>query len=400
MQTIELQVPALHSGQRRIQEEATRFNAICCGRRFGKSVLSRRRLLRSALAGKPAAYFAPTYKMLSDYWRESIAELFPVLDKSNVQEKRLQFIGGGSIDMWSLDEPNAARGRKYAHVAIDEAASVARLQEAWQEVLRPTLADYQGTADFYSTPKGRNFFWQLWQRGQDTAYPEWQSWQMPTSTNPHINKAEIEAARLELPERVFEQEFLAQFLEDGGGVFRGVLDCAVAPRVAPYRGEFVMGVDWGQQNDFTALTVLDARTHMMVDFDRFNQIGWHVQRERLKKMADKWKVGSILAEHNSIGGPNIEALQRERLPVRAFTTTSQSKAEIIEGLQLAFERRAVGIFNDPVLTGELQAYEMTRTSSGLPKFGAPAGMHDDCVMSLALALWAITGVKSRRLVSF
>ena len=394
MPTIEIPVEALHSGQRAVDTEARRFNIACMGRRFGKSILSRRRLLRIAATGKPVAYFAPTYKMLSDYWRETAAALFPIIDKVNVQEKRLQLIGGGSIDMWSLDEPNAARGRKYAHIAIDEAAMIARLEEAWQEVLRPTLADYEGSADFYSTPKGRNFFWQLWQRGQDAEQTDWVSWQMPTSANPHISAQEIEAARLELPQQVFDQEFLAQFLENGAGVFRGVLESVTTMRLTPYAGSFVMGVDWGQQADFTVLTVIDANTRRMVDFERFNQIGWHVQRERLKAMSDKWKVGSILAESNSIGGPNIEALQRERLPVRGFTTTNQSKAEIIEALQLAFERGDVKILNDAILVGELQAYEMTRTTGGLPKFSAPAGMHDDAVISLALAWHAATIRKS------
>ena len=100
MPTIEIPVEALHSGQRAIDTEARRFNCACMGRRFGKSTLSRRRLLRVAATGKPVAYFSPTYKMLSDYWRETAAALFPLLDKVNVQEKRLQLIGGGSIDMW------------------------------------------------------------------------------------------------------------------------------------------------------------------------------------------------------------------------------------------------------------------------------------------------------------
>jgi len=389
MPTIEIPVEALHPAQREVDNTARRFSVMCAGRRTGKSVLSRRRLLRIAATGKPVAYFAPTYKMLSDYWRETAAALFPILDKTNVQEKRLQLIGGGSIDMWSLDEPNAARGRKYAHIAIDEAAMIPRLQEAWQEVLRPTLADFEGTADFYSTPKGRNFFWQLWQRGQDPEQTDWMSWQMPTSANPYIKASEIEAARLELPERVFSQEFLAQFLEDGGSVFRRIMEAATALPVTPYAGSFVAGLDWAKDNDFTVMTVIDANTGRMVDYDRFNQVDWSIQRGRVKALADKWRVQSILAEGNSIGGPNIEALRKvDGLPVREFTTTNKSKAEIIEALVLAFERGDIEIFNEPVLVGELQAFEATRLPSGMTRYAAPEGMHDDFVMSLALAFWA------------
>src|SRR5688572_29481111 len=100
MPTIDLVVPQMHQAQRVIDESSARFRVACCGRRFGKSVLSRRRLLRAVLSQKPVAYFAPTYKMLGEYWRETINEVMPIIDKINTQEKRLQIIGGGIIDMW------------------------------------------------------------------------------------------------------------------------------------------------------------------------------------------------------------------------------------------------------------------------------------------------------------
>jgi len=387
MPTIEVAVERLHDAQRRTDNEAARFSVWSCGRRYGKSVLSRRRLLRVAASGKPTAYFAPTYKMLSSYWRETIAAVFPILDKPNVQEKRLQLIGGGSIDMWSLDEPNAARGRKYAHIAIDEAAMIARLGEAWQEVIRPTLADYEGTADFYSTPRGRNFFWQLWQRGQDEHQPDWASWQMPTSANPYIKPAEIEAARLELPERVFAQEYLAQFLEDAGGVFRRVAEAATATPQERSKGhQYVIGVDWGRSHDFTVICVIDVNTQELVFMDRFNQIEYSVQSQRLQAICERFKPDAVIAESNSIGEPIIDRLRKDfNMPVRGFQTTNATKAAAIDALGLAFERGALKILNEPVLIGELQAYEMERLPSGLIRYGAPEGMHDDCVMSLALA---------------
>ena len=87
-----------------------------------------------------------------------------------------------------------------------------------------------------------------------------------------------------------------------------------------------------------------------------------------------------------MGGPVVEALQRDGLPVIGFVTTGPSKAAIIESLALAFEQGTIKIPNDPVLIGELQAYEGVQTPRAM-KYGAPAGLHDDCVMSLAFA-WA------------
>jgi hypothetical protein len=391
MRTVELVLPKLHTAQHAIKHSAARYHVICAGRRMGKSTLGLDAVINVALSGKPAAWFSPTYKMLADVWRDAKRLLQPVTLRVNEQEKRIELLTRGVIDFWSLDNPDAARGRKYALAVIDEAAMVAQLAEAWQEAIRPTLTDYQGGAWFLSTPKGRNFFWQLWQRGMDDAKGEWQSWQMPTSANPFIAESEIEAARQELPDRVFRQEYLAEFIEDAGGVFRGVRDVCTAKRVAvPYPGTFRMGLDWGQSNDFTVASVFDVEKRRQVDRDRFNKVDWALQRARIVAMQDKWNCDRILAEANSIGGPNIEALRREGLPILGFTTTAQSKPQLIESLVLAIEKREVELLDEPNLINELEAYERTVSKeTGRSKYSAPEGMHDDEVISLALG-WMAT----------
>src|SRR5690606_2980835 len=195
----------------------------------------------------------------------------------------------------------------------------------------------------------------------------------------------IEDARRDLPEAAFRQEYLAEFIEDAGLVFRKVRDATWVPPAKPEPGRrYRMGVDWAQANDWTVLTVIDD-LRRVVAVDRFNQIAWDVQRGRLRAMADYWHVKEIWAEANSIGGPNIEALQAEGLPVRGFTTTNESKQQIMVALQLAFEREDIRIPDDPVLIAELEAFEATRLPSGRWRYEAPAGMHDDMVISLALA---------------
>jgi len=199
-----------------MKEEMVRFNVGANGRRFGKTKLGEDRLIEPALAGFPVAWFSPTYKMLLEVWREMVGILKPVAKRVNTSERRIELITEGVIEFWSLDKPDAARGRKYKQVVVDEAAMVVNLQEAWENVIRPTLTDYQGGADFYSTPKGRNYFFTLYQRGLDPENKDWKSWRKPTTDNPYILDAEIEAARQELPERVFQQEYLAEFLEGEG----------------------------------------------------------------------------------------------------------------------------------------------------------------------------------------
>jgi len=341
--------------------------------------------------GDPVAFFAPTYKMLGDVWREVVRVLAPVTLRVNVQDKRIELITGGVIDFWSLTKFDSIRGRKYKRVVIDEVAMVPGFGDAWQFVIRPTLTDFKGDAFFLSTPKGHNFFHQAYVWGQDPYKKEWTSFSMPTTANPFIDPEEVEAAREDMPERTYAQEYLAQFLEDAGGVFRGVRKVATAKVLPPYYGSFVMGVDWAQMHDFTVLTVMDALSKKVVDFDRFNQIGWELQRGRLMSMALRWRPWLILAESNSIGGPNIEALQREGLPVAGFEMGAHNKGPLITNLVLGIEREELELLNDEVSIGELEAYESKANPvTGRRKYSAPQGMHDDTVISQCLAWRGIT----------
>lgn len=389
---VTIRLPRLHTGQRSIVADAARFNVLACGRRFGKTVLGLDRLIHPALAGYPVGWFGPSYKMLAEAWREAMRTLAPIA-RASIQEHRLELVTGGSVDMWSLDGPNAARGRKYKRVVIDEAAMVPDLEEAWQAAIRPTLTDYAGDAWFLSTPKGMNYFWRLFTKGDDPTQSEWRRFQRPTADNPYIETTEIEAARIDLPERTFAQEYLAQFIQDAGGVFRGVRLAATAEPSHEYIGthSYIVGVDWGKHADFTAVAVLDASTRAMVALDRFNQIDYTLQTGRLRALADRYRPAAIVAERNSMGEAILETLERQGLPVEPFTTTAPSKKAAIEALALAIERRDLALLPDPVLLAELEAYEATRLPSGLLRYGAPSGMHDDTVMALALAWHGVTG---------
>lgn len=387
MPTLTLTLPRRHDGQEMVSAEARRFNVLACGRRFGKTTFGIDRCVTPDVLPYPVGWFSPTYKMLTEVWREALRVLKPVAARVSNSEHRIENITGGVLEFWSLDNPDSARGRKYRRIIIDEAAMVPALMDAWQYVLRPTLVDYSGDAYFLSTPKGRGGFWQMWQWGQDPHMPEWASWQMPSNVNPRLKQSELDAMRDTMPERVYQQEILATFLEDGGGVFRGVRKAATAePQDSNHLGHtYVFGVDWARDNDFTVITAIDTSTMAMVALDRFNHIDYHVQTQRLRAMADRFKPAAIVAESNSIGAPIIEQLRRQGLPVVPFTTTNASKQIAIDALALAFERGQLRILPDEVLIGELEAYTMERLPSGMLRYGAPDGGHDDCVMSLALA---------------
>lgn len=382
---IKIHLNDLHTGQQSIINHPARYQVLCCGRRFGKTALAIDILTNAALDGEKWAYFAPNYSMVSEVWQLLKHTLAPVIANKNESLYTLRLITGGVIRIWGLYGDASVRGQAYHGVIIDEAAYVKNLLDTWQKVITPTLTDYKGRAYFLSTPNGRNGFWQLYNQGLDPLFTDWHSWHFPTVANPYIDPDEVEAQRTQLPQRAFEQEYLAEFVDDAGGVFRGVNDvCTLAPR-KPYAGDFCMGVDWAKSHDFTVISIIDRDTKQQVYMDRFNQVSWEIQRGRLLDVYRAWKPTVIYAESNSIGEPNIEALRREGIPVQPFETTALTKTPLIDALSLAIERKDVTLLHDPIQRAELQAYQLERLPSGKYRYGSPDGGHDDTVMALALA---------------
>lgn len=404
---------SFHPGQVRILRGARRFNTVACGRRFGKTAMG----IAIAAIGWPGNYkgvaqgfdigwFAPNYKLLDEAWRTA-KRVFGAQDqvaRTDAQQHRMELRTGGALDFWTLEDEDAGRGRRYGVVVVDEAAMARNLQAAWQQAIRATLSDHEGGAWFLSTPKGRNYFHGL--SLLSASKPDWAHHHAPTSANPFIKASEIESAREILPERIFAQEYLAQFLEEGGGVFRRVT-AAVDTSLDDHQNTcldvgdgraYVIGIDWGRHQDFTVFTVLDARDRAVVALDRFTQIEYAVQLARLKALRLRFPHAAVVAEANSIGGPLIEQLRRDGVNVTAFQTTQASKAQAIEALAVAFEQGTIRIPSNRWLIDELMAFDQERTPSGLMRYSAPSGGHDDGVMSLAIA-WHAQAINPGRVGS-
>lgn len=333
-------------------------------------------------------WVAPSFPQSSMAWRELKALAAQIPEKVVREDMRLiRLPGGGEIMVKSADAPDSLRGEGLDLVVLDEAAFIP--EPVWTDALRPTLSDRKGAALFISTPQGKNWFYHAWLRGIDAERSDWQSWQYPTSDNPLIDPSEIEAARETLPERVFRQEYLADFIDDAGAVFRYVRAAATAllQREAVAGHSYTFGCDWAKANDFTVIAVYDRTLQAIVALDRFNQIDYTVQISRLEALAARFRPVKIVAETNSMGDVLIEQLRRKQLPVVPFTTTAHTKQEVIEGLAVALEQGEITIIPDPVLISELEAYSLERTSSGNIRYSAPPGLHDDTVMAVAMARW-------------
>lgn len=390
-------LPAYHPAQAQMAASGARFTVLAAGRRCGKTTLAIRKVSETALDGHPAAWGGPTYKSVGETWRIFTEVLRPVTRRRSEQEKRLELTTGGVIDVWSLEEPDAVRGRGYKRFVVDEAAAIPRLEYAWQQVIRPTLTDDLGDAWFLSTPKGRNYFWDLFRLGTDPAQKEWASHRLPSSSNPYLPAGEIAAAKESLPARVFAQEYEADFVSDDLGVFRRVEEAARAPgataqeRALPGH-TYVAGLDFGRYADFTVCAVLDVSLDPveLVALDRFNQTDWQTQWTRIQALHQRFRPAAILAERNAAGEPVLAVLRLLGLPVVDFVTSNPSKAVAVQALALAFEQDQLRLLDDPVLLDELSAFEAERLPSGMIRYAAPEGRHDDCVIALALSWLAAT----------
>jgi phage FluMu gp28-like protein len=267
---------------------------------------------------------------------------------------------------------------------VNEAGLIAQLTEIRNFIITPTLIDFRGDEYYAGTPKGMNGFYSLYnQQGDD-----WARWQMSSYENPHIPASELDALKQTMTERAFAQEILAQFVEDGGGVFRRVREASTLQPLE--RGEagrqYAIGVDWGRTNDATVFCVLDVEAKRQVYLDRMLDTDYALQRSRLAALAERFNNAHIIAEANSMGRPNIEALENMGLSVTPFTTTNSTKARAIQTLELAFERGDIELLDDENQIMELTAFQAEKLPSGLTRYSSPAGLHDDTVMALAIAL--------------
>lgn len=343
------------------------------------------------LAGFPVGWFAPNYKFLTEAWRDICKVLKPIITYRNKSERRIEIHGGGSIQFWSLDDPDAGRSHKYKRVIVDEAAHCRNLELAWTNAIRPTLTDLKGDADFYSTPKGRNFFWTLFSKGIDPLQPDYSAWSFPTSSNPYIDPAEVEAARLQMPQSSFEQEYLAVFHEEHAGVFRGVrgaIDAGRKSADAPKRGvHYTTGLDVARIEDFTVLsTLMPGHQARQVRHERFNEISWERQSLAVRDCHSAYH-GSVILETNGVGDPFYERLTGLHVPVTPWTSSNSAKTALINHLAIGLERGLVRLMDLDVQTNELLAFEYQLSASRNVIMSAPKGMHDDCVMGLALSYW-------------
>ena len=200
--------------QQQIANDPHRFKVAICGRRFGKTFLATNRLAHAArLPNKEVWYVAPSYRMAKGIlWRRLKQKLQDLrwVAKANETELTLLLKNNSLISLKGADNPDSLRGLGIDYLVMDEFADIDG-DHAWHSVLRPALADRQGGALFIGTPRGMsNWSYELWMQSK-VAPEEWASFQYTTLDGGNVPQEEIEAAKRDMDERTFREEFLATF---------------------------------------------------------------------------------------------------------------------------------------------------------------------------------------------
>jgi hypothetical protein len=269
------------------------------------------------------------------------------------------------------------RGRKFHLVVVDEASFISDLESGWLNSIRPTLTDYKGRALFLSTPKGKNFFYSLYLKGLSRE-TDWESFKFTTYDNPYIDRSEIDDAARQLPNAVFEQEYMANPMENASNPFgsQHIIDCVKPISNKP---PLYYGIDLAKSVDHTVIIGLDA-DNCVCFFDRF-QTDWKTTKEKILQI-DRSKP--VMIDSTGVGDSITEDLQRHFNSMTGFKYTSSSKQQLMELLASTIQQKGV-FYPEGIIKEELEVFEYQFTATGV-RYNAPQGFHDDCVNALALAV--------------
>jgi hypothetical protein len=388
-----------HPNQKKIHDsinkESHKYYVINIGRQFGKTLLAINQMLFWALNNKGIriAWVSPIYKQskkVFDDTYKAFAKRPEIYKKVNQSELVLEYITGSSIQFFSAERYDNIRGFTFDYLVCDEFAFMD--EKAWTEVLRATVLVKGKKVLLISTPKGKNHFYKMYQL--DGINEQYKSFTMTSYHNPMINPKEIDDAKLTLPDMVFRQEYLAEFVDGTATLFtsRTLNDSK------PY-GKAFAGIDLGRADDYSVLSIFNEHGEQIY-IERWRHTDWQSIVKNIANGLRTNNVQTALVEVNSIGDVIFEMLQKDcsgYCTIEPFVTTNQSKKEIVESLIVANQNKEVKFLNVDWLDKELEMFTYEyNPKSRVIKYSAPSGFHDDGVMASCLGFHAYTKYKSGR----
>ena len=316
-----------------------------------------------------------------------------IIANRNDTELKITLKNGSIYYLDGADNPHSHRGGNVKVLHLAETGD--HKEEVWTQVYEPVLKQNGGVAIFEGNPRGRNWYYRLFEN-----VPERKGWErfiLSARNSPFFSQEELLDSEKSLPYNVFASEYLCEWVDSSGTVFRGFDRLATATAKEPELGKkYRFGVDLGRLQDFTVLCGIDRTTWEMVAFERFNQLDWTIQKERIKSLARKYSKREnkneveLVVEYNGVGDPIFNDLwqwaaseKEYAITMTPFHTSQASKAMLVSNLSMMFDESWIRILPEENLLKELENFTYRKTQMGFI-YEAPSTLHDDCVMSLMI----------------
>lgn len=369
------------------------------GRQSGKTVAAVAELAEWAMSApvrwpdEPAPQFwwcTGSYKTKGKAWRDLEVHLpAAIIAKKSEREGEMLLRNGSKVSMRSADAPGSLVSERLHGLVADECGQYP--PNIYDQLLGPMLATTGGPTILMGTPRGHNWFYDKFQN-KARGVVGWDSFHWRTEDSPFVTAQWLAERRVETPERIWRQEYIAEFLTDGGEVFRNV-DTCIAPAAQP--DDFtVIGLDLARTHDWTALMALNGRGEW-VDYRRVGHLDWSVQRIAVIEMYRRLKAQKVVLDSTGIqlgAEAVVHDLRQEGLLVEPVHITGEIKRTLIENLMMRFDTTSIRIPMEAAQ--EFREFGSEELDSGYTRYTAPEGKHDDAVMAAALALWGIRYIHS------
>lgn len=272
----------------------------------------------------------------------------------------------------------------------------------------PWTNAYEPTIIAVSTPLyEQGTFYEWWCQGNDPDNEDVYAIDFCNyDTTALLSPQKLEYYRRTLPSIKFRQMYEGKFAATEGSVFGDFTDCLYVPgNYQPDSSEVFFGIDWSSNtgNDYNAVTIINRKKEV-VDIIYFNDKEATYTIDLICKLAEEYRPKKIICEQNSIGSIYLELLRKALknrhldVPVISFLTTNDSKAMIVSQLQVAIQNKEIRLPKIDDLMMQLSSYEMVVNANNKPVYNARSGQHDDIVMSLMIALDAVTNKKKATFV--
>ena len=370
-------------------DKETFFITAVAGRQAGKTALAQQQAIYWALNSDNVLVYwvSPTAGQATKVYKQLLEMIIktPVLKsyKGGQGDTEITFTNKSKILFRSSAQEDSLRGETIEYLIDDEAAF--QKEEVFNTILLPMLNVRGRKCLCISTGKGKNWFFHQYQRGlsNDKTY---KSFKFLSSDNPYSNPEVIKIAKDNLPDVLFRQEYLGEFI-DSSAIFENVQElCCLDKLPKPLAGQsYWMGIDIALKDDYTVITVIDKDSNV-IWYDRFNHVTAPQLKQRIIDARNLWSPKKIMIEENNQGLPIIDDLRivHKISNIVGFKTTSTSKQEIVNNLINAFSSKKIRVPKDDIYKSELETFTMTISPTGQPKFAAASGFHDDIPMSLAI----------------